>query len=122
MAYYDLVNSLKKNYEISAWQTPTLRRCYLPEPLAERPLATEDSTSGITCTSAMQEAISEGVARFPSRSERSLTRAYWYLLKFAYCSTLRACPKDEFCQLSDGLKSLVYARWRKAFHVFGCSP
>mmetsp|Transcript_28266 Transcript_28266/g.71133 ORF Transcript_28266/g.71133 Transcript_28266/m.71133 type:complete len:121 (+) Transcript_28266:87-449(+) len=92
------------------------------EPLAERPLATEDSTSGITCTSAMQEAISEGVARFPSRSERSLTRAYWYLLKFAYCSTLRACPKDEFCQLSDGLKSLVYARWRKAFHVFGCSP
>jgi len=55
-----------------------------PEPLAERPLAIKDSTSGITCTSAKLEAICEGVARSPRRPERPLSRAYWYLLKFAY--------------------------------------
>ncbi|KAJ1638329.1 hypothetical protein T492DRAFT_858565 [Pavlovales sp. CCMP2436] len=31
-----------------------------PEPLAERPLAIKDSTSGITCTSATLEAICGG--------------------------------------------------------------
>jgi len=34
--------------------------------------------------SATLEALCEGVARSPRRPERPLSRAYWYLLKFAY--------------------------------------
>ncbi len=75
MANYDLVNSLKKNYEIFSMADDYPTSLPLePEPLAERPLDIVDSMSGITCTSATQEAISEGVARSPRRPERSLSR------------------------------------------------
>jgi hypothetical protein len=52
-----------------------------PEPLAERPLAVGNSTSGLTCTSTKQKTKDAGVARLPRRPERLLARAYWALLK-----------------------------------------
>lgn len=40
----------------------------------------------------------------------------------AYCAGLRAYQKNEFRELSPGLKALVYRRWRRAFDVFGYAP
>lgn len=39
-----------------------------------------------------------------------------------YCATLAAYQKNAFRELPDGLKRLVYRRWRKAFDVFGYEP
>jgi len=93
---------MKKNYEIfSIVDTDFTLLPLEPEPLAERPLDIRESMSGITCTLATQEAISEGVASSPRRPELSLTRAYWYLLKFA--EHMQPHVDRELCALYHGL-------------------
>jgi len=58
VAYYDVVDSLKEEYEIFSMADADPTSLPLePEPIAERPLDIGDSTSGITCTSATLEAI-----------------------------------------------------------------